>query len=113
MEEYNLPKPFFDNLPSDIKNKIYFDDFYYDDIYNELQKILDHKESTELNNTLLVNYFIENHLITNELFIEYLCKKNNIFSTIYSTHYIENKCSFRLLNKMQSMCQCWLMYLYH
>jgi hypothetical protein len=89
------------------------DNLYNDAIYLELQKILDHTLSTKLNNTLLVNYFKEHNLITNELFIEYLINNNSIFKDIYRTHYIEGKCTFVLMNKLESMCQCWLMYLYH
>ena len=84
-----------------------------DTIYLELQQILEHEKSTKLENTLLVNYFKKHNLITNELFIEYLIKKNTIFDKIYRTHYIEGQCTFILMNKIESMCQCWLMYLYH
>ena len=57
--------------------------------------------------------FRKENILKDVSFVQYLREKNNIFSEIYKTHYIDNAKQFVLMNNLESMCQCWLMYLYH
>jgi hypothetical protein len=111
----NLPKPpiNINILPQDIKTKIYLDNFQYDIIYDNLQIILKKKNSIYLNNSELLEYFEKHKLIQNKKLMEFLCNKDQLFNDIYKNHYLENKISFKLMEKLESMCQSWLMYLYH
>ena len=102
----NLPKP-----PNNIN--ILPQDIQYDIIYDNLQIILKKKESIYLNNSELLEYFEKHKLIQNKKLIEFLCNKDQLFNDIYKNHYLENKISFKLMEKLESMCQSWLMYLYH
>ena len=111
----NLPKPpnNINILPQDIETKIYLDNFQYDIIYDNLQIILKKKDSIYLNNSELLEYFEKHKLIQNKKLMEFLCNKDQLFNDIYKNHYLENKISFKLMEKLESMCQSWLMYLYH
>jgi len=95
----------------DMKIKIYDEYFEHDLEYEKIVKLLKNKNSMTLNSIDLIDYFEENNILDNSSFIEYLKKKDSIFEKIYNDH--KNTNTFRLMNKLDSMCQCWLMYLYH
>ena len=59
------------------------------------------------------NYFTSKKIISDEKLIYYLRNKNNIFDAVYNTHYVRNTNDFILMDTLNSMCQSWLMYLYH
>ncbi len=100
-------------IPEDIKKKIFNEYFKHDLEYEKLDNILKNINSMKLNNKELIDYFEEKKILEDSSFIKYLQIKNTIFKNIYNDHYINNKKSFILMNKIESMCQCWLMYLYH
>ena len=81
--------------------------------YDELETILGNKNSRRLSNSELVDYFEKHKLLENEKCMEYICSKNELFNKIYTDHYKNNKKDFELMTRLESMCQCWLMYLYH
>jgi hypothetical protein len=101
------------NLPQDIVEKIYLDHFNYENRYREIETILQNERSRALNNNELTTHFRKENILKDVSFVQYLREKNNIFSEIYKTHYIDNAKQFVLMNNLESMCQCWLMYLYH
>jgi hypothetical protein len=107
-----LPDADFDNLSDDVKNYI-TKPKQYDTIYSEIKEILNNEKSMRLDNTDLLQYFISNFILQDESLINYLRNNDNIFNMIYTSHYIRNQIDFVLMNKLESMCQCWLMYLYH
>ena len=108
-----IPEINLNELPEDIVKKIYLDYFNYENKYAEIKKILDDKNSRSLNNLQLTNYFIKENILKDVSFVQYLREKNKIFDGTYKTHYIDNIKHFVLMNKLESMCQFWLMYLYH
>lgn len=83
------------------------------DFYDELEIIVGNKNSRRLSNSELVDYFEKHKLLENEKCMEYICSKNELFNNIYTDHYKKNKKDFELMTTLESMCQCWLMYLYH
>ena len=101
------------NLPQDIVKKIYLDHFNYENRYREIETILQNERSRALNNNELTTHFRKENILKDVSFVQYLREKNNIFSEIYKTHYIDNAKQFVLMNNLESMCQSWLMYLYH
>ena len=109
----DIPKADFDKLPCDIKKHIYTEQFQYEIIYSEIRQILDNNNSHRLDNTDLVNYFTSKKIISDEKLIYYLRNKNNIFDSVYNSHYVRNTNEFILMDTLNSMCQSWLMYLYH
>lgn len=108
-----LPKADFDNLSDDVKNYITNNPEQYDIIYNEITQIVKNDKSHSLDNTDLLHYFTSNPILQDKNLITYLRNKDDIFDTIYEKHYIQNSNDFVLMNKLESMCQSWLMYLYH
>jgi hypothetical protein len=98
-------------IPENIKTKIYNEYFKHDLKYEKIVTLLKNENSMTLNSIDLINYFKKNDLLNNYSFIEYLKKKDSIFKKIYNDHETIN--TFILMNKLDSMCQCWLMYLYH
>jgi len=83
------------------------------DFYDDLEIIVGNKNSRRLSNSELVGYFEKHRLLENEKCMEYICSKNELFNKIYTDHYKNNKKDFELMTRLESMCQCWLMYLYH
>ena len=83
------------------------------DFYDDLEIIVGNKNSRILSNSELVGYFEKHRLLENEKCMEYICSKNELFNKIYTDHYKNNKKDFELMTRLESMCQCWLMYLYH
>jgi len=108
-----IPEINLNELPEDIVKKIYLEHFNYENKYTEIKNILDDKNSRSLNNLQLTNYFIKEKILKDVSFVQYLREKNKLFNEIYKMHYIDNKKQFVLMNKLESMCQYWLMYLYH
>ncbi len=108
-----IPEINLNELPEDIVKKIYLEHFNYENKYAEIKNILDDKNSRSLNNLQLTNYFIKEKILEDVSFVQYLREKNKLFNDIYKMHYIDNKKQFVLMNKLESMCQYWLMYLYH
>ena len=82
-------------------------------IYEELTNILNQEDSKSLDNNSLVKYFENNEILDNLELIQYMCSNNSIFNNIYRNHYIVNNKTFTYMDNINSMCQCWLMYLYH
>ena len=108
-----LPKADFDNLSDDVKNYITNNPEQYDIIYSEITQIVKNDKSHSLDNTDLLHYFTSNPILQDKNLITYLRNKDDIFDTIYEKHYVQNSNDFVLMNKLESMCQSWLMYLYH
>jgi hypothetical protein len=108
-----LPKADFDNLSDDVKNYITNKPDQYDIIYSDITQILKNDKSHCLDNTDLLHYFTSNPILQDKNLITYLRNKDDIFDTIYEKHYVQNSNDFVLMNKLESMCQSWLMYLYH
>lgn len=100
-------------LPSDIVTKIYLDNFHYDIIYDDIQTILNDECSLRLSSEKLLEYFKKHKLIENKSCMKYICSIDNLFNKIYTAHYKNNEKNFILMETLESMCQCWLMYLYH
>lgn len=99
------------NLPEDLKKKIYID--YFGSIYifnkfiNERLKIY---ESVRLNYCKIINiipFIINNHTI-----IQYLLVNNSEFRNTYNDH-IDGKKNFKLMDRTNSFALSWLYYLYH
>jgi len=109
----NLKEINLNELPEDIVKKIYIDHFNYENRYTKIKNILDDEDSRSLNNTTLTNYFIKEKILEDLSFVQFLREKNEIFNEIYKIHYVDNIITFRLMNKLESMCQLWLMNLYH
>lgn len=82
-------------------------------IYNKITQLLNTESSRCLDNTELVQYFTSTHILQDENLIIYLREKDDIFDSIYNKHYVRGTIDFIMMNKLESMCQCWLMYLYH
>lgn len=101
------------NLPDDITNKIYYEYFYYDYLYNKIQNVLNSNDSQNLNYNPLRNLLIKYNILNNINIVTYLCNNNSIFKLIYSDHYIKNKNTFINFKKIDSFSLSWLMYLYH
>ena len=104
--------PFPETISLDIYVNTYYDNSNYDNMYKELKQILQQSASS-LDNSKLVDYFNRCNLIYNNGFIEYICDKDDVFNQIYTSHYVKCDQSFKLMTCLQSMCQSWLMYLYH
>jgi|SaaInlStandDraft_5_1057022.scaffolds.fasta_scaffold17543_4 hypothetical protein len=82
-------------------------------IYEELTNILNQEDSKSLDNTSLVKHFENNKILDNPELIQYMCSNNGIFNNIYRGHFIIKNKTFTYMDNINSMCQCWLMYLYH
>ncbi len=103
----------FDNLPIDLQKKIYIDHFELHDKYQKLCNVLILKKSMKLNYESLSDYLIQNKILDDKNFIEYMKDKNTIFNIIYNNHYIININHFKQLDVFDSFCLSWLTYLYH
>ena len=108
-----LPKADFDNLSDDVKNYITNNPEQYDIIYSEITQIVKNDKSYSLDNTDLLHYFTSKPILQDKNLITYSRNKDDIFDTVYNKHYVQNSNDFVLMNKLESMCQSWLMYLYH
>ena len=100
-----------EKLPCEITLKIYNDHFRILNQYTEIMTIVNSKESINLNGKALVNVMY--NVLKNKKLVTYLCEHQIIFRTIYKQHIEEGTKSYDLLNTTQSICLCWLMYLYH
>lgn len=54
-----------------------------------------------------------NYLLKDKQAIEYLGRKNEYFNEVYEQHFIENKITFILMNKTNSLITSVLMYMWH
>ena len=108
-----LPAVDFNNLSDDVKNYITNNQDQHNSIYSDITQILKNDKSQCLDNTELLHYFTTNPILQDKNLITYLRNKDDIFDTIYEKHYVQNSNDFVLMNKLESMCQSWLMYLYH
>lgn len=94
------------------------DSYYSYDKYNEkLIEILNDEESQKLNISKLRQYLEKIKLLENEELIKFLKKEHVYFEMTYKKHYednfIEGIHGFIKFSQFNSMCQSWLMYLYH
>ena len=100
-----------DNLPEDLKKKIYID--YFGSLYifnkfiNERLKMI---ESVKLNCSKIIN--IMPFIINNKTIVEYLLEHNNEFRLTYNDH-INGKKNFKKMDWINSLVLSWLYYLYH
>ncbi len=108
-----LPAVNFDNLSDDVKNYITNKPDQYDIIYSNITQILKNDKSHCLDTTELLHYFTSNPILQDKTLITYLRNKDDIFNNVYNKHYVQNSIEFIMMNRLESMCQCWLMYLYH
>jgi len=99
------------NLPEDLKKKIYVD--YFGSIYifnrfiNERLKMI---ESVKLSYCKIIN--IIPFIINNETITNYLLENNNEFKLTYNDH-INGKQNFKKMDWINSLALSWLYYLYH
>ncbi|MDA9072755.1 hypothetical protein N9K75_02650 [bacterium] len=108
-----LPVVNFDNLSEDVKNYITNKPDQYDIIYSDITQIVKNNNSQCLDNTDLLHYFTSTPILQDKNLITYLRNKDDIFNTVYNKHYVQGSIDFIMMNRLESMCQCWLMYLYH
>lgn len=108
-----IPSVDFDNLSDDVKNYITNKPDQYDIIYSDITQILKNDNSQCLDTTELLHYFTSNPILQDKTLITYLRNKDDIFNNVYNKHYVQNSIEFIMMNRLESMCQCWLMYLYH
>lgn len=108
-----LPAVDFNNLSDDVKNYITNKPEQYDNIYSEIKEILNNEKSQRLDNTELLQYFTSKNILQDKNLITYLRNNDNIFNNVYNTNYVRNTPEFIMMDKLESMCQSWLMYLYH
>ena len=103
------------NLPPDIKRKIYEDHFkvsiIYNKKYNILMWVVESNECCRLDPTSL-KPIIET-ILQKPKFLAYVCARNQLFSMLYKSHYIDGLKNFVLMNNLESITMSWLMYLYH
>lgn len=99
------------NLPADLKKKIYIDYFGSIYIFNKfINKRLKMIESVKLDNCKIIN--IIQFIINNKTIVKYLLENNNEFRLAYNNH-TDGKKYFRLMNWTDSFALSWLYYLYH
>ena len=113
------------NLPQDLKYKIYHDYFLhthefnnslnllkeYSLIYEDTIKALKSTKSVYLNTDNILPYV---DLISDDKnLIKFVCSKNKIFKIIYIDHYKYGRNCFVNLDINESLALSWLMYLYH
>ena len=108
-----LPVVNFDNLSDDVKKYINNKPDQYDIIYSDITQIVKNDKSQCLDTTELLHYFTSNHILQDKTLITYLRNKDDIFNNVYNKHYVQGSIDFIMMNRLESMCQCWLMYLYH
>lgn len=108
-----LPVVNFDNLSDDVKKYINNKPDQYDIIYSDITQIVKNEKSRRLDNTDLLHYFTSNPILQDKNLITYLRNKDDIFNNVYNKHYVQGSIDFIMMNRLESMCQCWLMYLYH
>ena len=108
-----LPVVNFDNLSDDVKKYINNKPDQYDIIYSDITQIVKNDKSQCLDTTELLHYFTSNHILQDKNLITYLRNKDDIFNNVYNKHYVQGSIDFIMMNRLESMCQCWLMYLYH
>jgi len=103
------------NLPPDIKRKIYEEYFKVSIIYNKkysiLMGVIISDECHSLNPTSL-KPLVET-IIQKPKFLAYVCARNDLFSRLYKSHYIDGNKHFKNLDELTSISLAWLMYLYH
>jgi len=108
-----IPAVDFNNLSDDVKNYITNNQDQYNIIYSDITQILKNDKSQCLDTTELLHYFTTNPILQDKNLITYLRNKDDIFNNVYNKHYVRNSIEFIMMNRLESMCQCWLMYLYH
>lgn len=108
-----LPVVNFDNLSDDVKKYINNKPDQYDIIYSDITQIVKNEKSRRLDTTELLHYFTSNHILQDKNLITYLRNNDYIFNNVYNKHYVQGSIDFIMMNRLESMCQCWLMYLYH
>ena len=108
-----IPAVDFNNLSDDVKNYITNNQDQYNIIYSDITQILKNDKSQCLDTNELLHYFTTNPILQDKNLITYLRNKDDIFNNVYNKHYVRNSIEFIMMNRLESMCQCWLMYLYH
>ena len=100
------------NIPEEIKKKVYIEYIEPDMILTELFQIINCEESRRLNYIPLEAYLKK--ILHNDIVVKSLIKNDWIFNKIYKSHLIEKKIYFEKFDDIiSSMALCWLMYLYH
>jgi len=100
-----------DNLPEDLKRKIYIDYFGSIYIFNKfINERLNMIESVQLNYCKIIN--IMPFIINNNTIVEYLLENNNEFRLTHNDH-INGKQNFKLMNWTESFALSILYYTYH
>lgn len=100
------------DFPEEIKLTIFNEHFKYQLKYEDLKQVLESETSHKLNISLLLPYVQEN-ILNDKEYISFLIKINDIFKNIYTSHFINHKKTFILMNVNESFALSWLMYLYH
>lgn len=108
-----IPAVDFNNLSDDVKNYITNNQDQYNIIYSDITQILKNDKSQCLDTNELLHYFTTNPILQDKNLITYLRNNDDIFNTVYSKHYVQGSIDFIMMNRLESMCQSWLMYLYH
>ena len=99
------------SLPDDVMRHIYEEYFVGIDTCNKYLKLLESKESHNLNYLPLVEP--TRRLLEHPCAIEYLCGKHKVFKKMYTEHYIKHNKWFLLMDMLHSFIASILMYLYH
>lgn len=99
-------------FPDELKLTIFNEHFKYNLKYDNLIQILNSETSQKLNISLLLPYIQEN-ILNDKNYISFLIKINDTFKNIYTSHFINHKKTFILMNINESFALSWLMYLYH
>jgi len=99
----------------DIKKTIFDDhlckDIIYQKKYSILMEHITSQECQSLNQHRLKDMIAT--FIDDMGFISYILERNQLFAKIYHEHYVLDKKSFVLMDKLESLAMSWLMYLYH
>ena len=99
------------NLPTDLKKKIYCDNFHIKHDCDELIKWLNK------NNSLRYSAYevedLTNKILGSKEGIEYMKENNDFFEKYYKKHFIDNDLQFILMNNTTSLITCILMSMWH
>jgi len=108
---------YINNLPQDLKTKIYKQYFWFDvekkpkcDCIIDWFQNSDDAQKLRRNDNILNTI---NKLLKNETCIEYMRNQDKEFNSCYIYHYIDNKQNFVKLSKLESFVLSILMYKYH
>ena len=99
------------NLPNELKLSIY-NDYYLKELNcNKFLDWLDNNYKISFPSEEIINNL--KILLSDKDCLKYLFYKNKYIEEYYYEHYVEDKISFVLMNKIQSFIMCILMKMWH